>query len=331
MIDLSAVAALRAVDEHGSVVSAAEALGFTPSAVSQQVKRLERQAGVALLERVGRGVLLTGAGRRLVGDGERLLAEMERIEADLQADQGAVVGSVRVTAFATAMRGVVAPAARLLRETQPDLRLVLAEAEPWDTVDLVGRGRADVGVVHAWGDVALSVPDHLVETDLGRDLAEVVLPPGHRLAGRTSVTPHDLAGESWIATPAGTICREWLERMHVGAARPVIAHQAREFDTHVALVEAGLGIALVPHLGRAPLPEGLTTVQVSDPVPIRSVVAYHRRSQASSPAVAAVLAALRASWGNDGAADGPVPDPSAEARNRTTRNRTTQNRADASS
>lgn len=296
MIDLAAVGSLRAVEVHGSVVAAAEALGFTPSAVSQQVKRLERKAGVALLDRVGRGVVLTEAGRRLVVEGERLLAELERIEAELQAGAGTAVGAVRVTAFSTAMRGVVAPAVAALRTTHPDLRVVLDEEEPWATVDLVAAGRTDVGVVHAWGDVSLRVPDELVETDLGRDLAEVVLPPGHPLTGSASVSPHDLAGEPWIATPPGTICREWLERMHVGATRPVIAHQAREFDTHLALVAAGLGIALVPRLGRGPLPAGVTTVGVSDPSPTRTVVAFHRRSRSSSPAVQAVVAALRASW-----------------------------------
>lgn len=80
MIDLDALASLRAVHLEGSVVSAAASLGFTPSAISQQIKRLERQAGVSLLERVGRGVVLTGEGRQLVDRGARLLGDLEEIE-----------------------------------------------------------------------------------------------------------------------------------------------------------------------------------------------------------------------------------------------------------
>src|SRR5437763_10829363 len=99
MIDVLALRALQAVEAHGSVVAAADALGFTPSAVSQQVKRLEKQSGVALLERVGRGVTLTESGRSLVGAGARVLAELERIEADLQDRSGTVAGHLRVGSF----------------------------------------------------------------------------------------------------------------------------------------------------------------------------------------------------------------------------------------
>src|SRR5687767_14501990 len=103
MIDLAALTSLRAVASHGSVVGAADALGFTPSAVSQQVKRLEKQVGVALLQRVGRGVMLTGQGRRLVDEGSRLLADLEALESGLHRDAGRVAGRLRVAAFSTAM------------------------------------------------------------------------------------------------------------------------------------------------------------------------------------------------------------------------------------
>src|SRR3954447_10431426 len=132
MIDLDALVALRAVDTHRSGGAAAETLGFTPSAVSQQVKRLERQTGVQLLERVGRGVILTHHARHLVEEGSRLLADLERIESGLHRQAGTVSGPLRVTAFSTAMRGLVAPAVSRLLDAHPDLRLTLAEREPWE-------------------------------------------------------------------------------------------------------------------------------------------------------------------------------------------------------
>jgi DNA-binding transcriptional LysR family regulator len=297
MIDLGALQSLRAVDEHGSVVAAADALGFTPSAVSQQVKRLEKQAGVALLERVGRGVLLTGAGRRLVDDGARVLADLERVEADLHAYSRTVAGHVRLAFFSTAMRGLAAPVTRRLLDAHPDLRITLSEEEPWDAVDLVARGRVEVAVAHAWGDVALAVPEHVVATELGHDPAHAIVRRDHPLAGRGSVTAADLADEEWIATPPGTICRQWLERMHDGTGRrPRIAHQSREFECHLALVSAGLGTALVPRLGRAPLGDDLVALGVTDPAPTRTVTVLHRRTLAGSPAVAAVVDELRRSW-----------------------------------
>src|ERR1700679_3160482 len=109
MIDLVELAALRAVDSRGSLVAAADALGFTPSAVSQQVKRLERQTGVPLLERVGRGVMLTGHGRHLVEQGTLLLDGLEELQSGLHRQAGTVAGHVRLTAFSTAMRGLIAP------------------------------------------------------------------------------------------------------------------------------------------------------------------------------------------------------------------------------
>lgn len=292
MIDLAALTALRAVATHGSVVGAAEALGYTPSAVSQQVKRLERQTGVPLLERVGRGVMLSGHGRHLVEEGGQLLADLEQLQAGLHRQAGAVAGHLRMAVFSTAMRGLVAPTVRRLLDTHPDLTISLTEHEPWDTVDLVATGQADVGVVHRWGHVAIDVPDHVETTLVAQDVADVIVHPDHPLAGRDRVTPRDLVEEGWVATPEGTICRQWLNRMYDGTGRlPRIAHTAMEFDSHLAMVRAGLGIALVPRLGRQPL-DGVVAVPAHEPVPTRDVIAVHRRSMTDSPAVSAVLAAL---------------------------------------
>jgi DNA-binding transcriptional LysR family regulator len=293
MIDLVALDALRAVGTHGSVVAAADALGFTPSAVSQQVKRLEKQTGVPLLERVGRGVMLTGHGRHLVEQGTRLLDDLEELQSGLHRQAGTVAGHVRLTAFSTAMRGLVAPALPPVLAAHPGLRVSLTEREPWDAVSLVASGQADLGVAHSWGDLPLPVPDHLARIVIARDLADVIVGRDHPLAGRAVVTPRDLAGEDWVATPEGSICRQWLLRMYDGTGRlPRIAHVSMEFDSHLALVRAGLGIALVPRLGRAPIGPDLAAVPVADPVPSREIIAVHRASMSDSPAIAALLEAL---------------------------------------
>ena len=295
MIDLDAVLALRAIATHGSVVAAADALDFTPSAVSQQIKRLERSTGVPLLERVGRGVVLTQHGRHLVDSSAALLAGLEELESGLHRQARTVAGRLRVTTFSTAMRGLVAPVVRGVLDAHPELSVTLSEREPWDTVDLVATDRADLGIVHRWGDVPLAVPDHLVLTPLADDLADVVLHRDHPLAGRDRLRPADLVEEGWIATSRSTICRQWLERMYVGTGHPPrIVHESAEFDSHLAMARARLGIALVPRLGRAPIGPDLCAVPVHDPVPLRRVLAVHRRSMASSPALGVVLEALAA-------------------------------------
>jgi DNA-binding transcriptional LysR family regulator len=293
MIDLVALGSLRAIDSHGSVVAAADALGFTPSAVSQQIKRLERQAGVPLLERVGRGVMLTRHGRHLVEEGTRLLAGLEQLQAGLHRQAGTVAGHVRLAAFATAMRGLVARALPPLLASCPDLRVTLLEREPWDAIGLVATGQADLGVVHSWGDVPLPIPDHVAGTTIAHDLADVIVRRDHPLATRAVVTPRDLADEDWIAAPEGSICYQWLHRMYDGTGRlPRIAHLSMEFETHLALARAGLGIALIPRLGRSPLGDQLAALPVADPVPSREILALHRASMSDSPAIRALLSAL---------------------------------------
>ncbi|MFJ6653448.1 LysR family transcriptional regulator [Microbacterium sp. NPDC091313] len=296
MIDLDAVQSLRAVATEGSVSGAAARLGYTPSAVSQQIKRLERETGVALLERVGRGVLLTDAGSRLVVSSTPILADLERLRADLHADaddDGEITGEIRIAAFSSIVRGLLASVLADLARSHPRLRLPLRESEPWETVALVASGQRDLGIAHQWGGIALSLPDTLVTTPLYTDVADVILREEHPLAGREVLHPADLADEPWIATFETTICRQWLRRLFDGVGgAPRVVHESMEFHNHLELVRAGLGVALVPRLGRGPLGPGLVAVPTARPASTRDIVAVHRRSQADSPALHAVLATL---------------------------------------
>jgi DNA-binding transcriptional LysR family regulator len=297
MIDLGAVRSLRTVAREGSVSGAAAILGFTPSAVSQQIKRLERETGVALLERVGRGVALTDAGTQLVVGSTPILAELERLRADLQAkapDGGTVSGEVRLAAFSTVVRGLLAPLLVDLARTHPHLRLLVRESEPWETVALIASGQRDLGIAHQWGGVALAIPENIVVTPLFTDVADVILHRDHPLARRDVLHPHELADESWVATFETTICRQWLRRLFDGVGNaPRVVYESLEFENHLELARTGAVVALVPRLGRGPLGPDLVAVPTVDPASTRDVVAVHRRSQADSPAVRATLSALR--------------------------------------
>ncbi len=295
MIDLEAVVSLRAVATEGSVAAAATALGFTPSAVSQQIKRLERDTGVALLERVGRGVVLTESATRLVVSATPILADLERVRADLHGggEPDRVAGEIRIGAFSTVVRGVLVPLIADLGRRHPDLRLPLRESEPWETVALVASGQRDLGLVHRWGNVALAIPDHLVETPLFTDVADIILRRDHPLAGRTELRPEDLGGEPWVATFESTICRQWLRRLFDGiGGAPRIVHESMEFENHLEIARAGIAVALVPRLGRPPLGPDLVAIPTVSPESIREVSAIHRRTMSDSPALRTVLDAL---------------------------------------
>lgn len=286
MIDLQGLQALLAVESRGSVGGAAETLGFTPSAVSQQIKRLERGLGVDLLERVGRGVVLTERGRTLVEQGRRLLDDVEQIAAGLDPPVDDLRGTVRMSAHSTALRGIVAAALANLAATEAHLSVTVVERDPPEGVDLLLGGQVDLAVVHNWVGVPLHVPAGVDVVEIGQDQADLLVPASSTLARRRSVTPRELLDETFASTPVGTICQAWFVQMFAGhPRRPDVAYWSAEFATHIALVASGLAVALVPRMGRTSLPNGVVAVPVRDPVPTRQIFVIRRATMASSVAL----------------------------------------------
>mgnify|MGYP001172803476 CR=1 FL=1 len=290
MIDLDHLVTLSAVRRTGSIGGAAADLGYTPSAVSQQVKRLERRVGGAVLERVGRGVMLTELGRHLVDEGADILARLEALESGLgRVTGGPVSGSVRLVAFSTAVRGLVAPALRALTAAEPGLDVTVVEHDPHDAIALVASGTADAALVHNWGDLPLPFPEHLEVVGLGTDTADVLVPAGHPLAAHGPVDATAFAGERWVCAPEGSVCHGWLTHMFdLHGRRPDIRHWAMEFSSQVGLVAEGVCVGLVPRLGREELPAAVVPVAVTDPVPTRRGMMTWRRTMAPSPAIGRV-------------------------------------------
>ncbi|MFF0306851.1 LysR family transcriptional regulator [Streptosporangium sp. NPDC004379] len=293
MLSLERLRVLHAISAHGSVTGAAEALHVTTSAISQQMAKLEREVGQRLLERNGRGVRLTGAAELLVAHAGRMLSLAERAEADLEAHRGAVVGRLTLAAFATAARGLVPPALGELRRDHPRLRVELEEAEPHETVPRVARGDLDMAIVQDWSGHPLPLPGDLNRVALLDDVADVALPEGHPLAAGDAVGLAELAGEPWITWSRGWICTAWLlSTLRSCGAEPDIAHIAAEHHTQLALVAAGLGVAIVPRLGRDPVPGGVRFAEVR-PSPVRHVYAVWRADADRRPSIRAVIRALR--------------------------------------
>ncbi|WP_234399307.1 LysR family transcriptional regulator [Psychromicrobium lacuslunae] len=294
MIDVMAVRALVAVSQHGSVISAAESLGYSPSAISQQIKKLEKQAGGALLERHGRGVLLTERGLSMSEQGRRVLEELEQLEVTLLADPSKPSGPVRISAFSTACRGLVGPLIQKLEKEGSAIQLRVVGEDPEESVQRVASGEADLALVHNWNSVPLPIPEQLMVTELCQDRADVLVHRDHPLAQRGSVSAADLLDEWWMATPVGMICHEALMRMfsEMGIL-PKVRLFDPDFSTHIGLVELGVGVALVPRLGRAELPANVVALELREPAQRRDVKIIYRRSLSASPAINHLVSALK--------------------------------------
>jgi DNA-binding transcriptional LysR family regulator len=294
MIDIGSLRALAAVEQHGSVIAASDAMGFSPSAVSQQVKKLEKEAGFAVLERRGRGVLLTERGLALAAYGRRILAELEELQSTLLADPARPSGTLRVVSFSTAVRGLVGPLLARLARAGTELNVSVLAEDPREAVARVANGEADLGLVHNWNSVPLVIPEHLALDWLCEDIADVLVHTSHPLAGRSGLEPVDLIDERWISTPHGAICNEALLRIFADLGRvPDIRVYDPDFATHLALVEQAAVVALVPRLGRPALPPEVVSVPVANPVQARQVGIVYRRTMAESPAIRHVAGLLR--------------------------------------
>ncbi|MHB9861570.1 LysR family transcriptional regulator [Streptomyces sp. YIM S03343] len=293
MLDLQRLRALHAVSVYGTVGAAATALGYTSSAVSQQIAKLERETRTVLLEREGRGVRLTDDARQLVVVAQQLLAIVERAETEIEERRGVPAGRLTVAAFASAARGLLPGVLADLAVRHPALDARLSEVDPHLSVDLVAKGAVDLAVAHDWDIAPLPAPPGVEQAPIGEDLCDLLVPEGHRFAGRTDVRREELGGERWICQPPGRVCNEWLMRtLRAAGHEPDVVHQADENPTLVALVAAGLGISLIPRLGRGPLPAGVVEVGL-DPVPVRRLYAVWRAGAARRPAITETVRTLR--------------------------------------
>lgn len=292
MIDPQGLRALVAVDQAGSVVAAAGRLGYTPSAVSQQVKRLERELATTLLERRGRGVLLTEQGRALASEGRSLLDGLERLEA-LATSGMRTSAPLRIASFSTATRGLIGPVLRALRSDGDAPQTTVTSVDPVDAMEMVATGVVDLAVVHNWNSVPLIAPSHVVTEHLCHDEADVVLSTRHPLADRAELDRHDLVDEAWASTPTGAICHEALMRIFadLGTVPRVVAEDP-DFASLVELARAEVAIALVPRLGRTALPDRVVAKPLSDHSQVREVRVAYRRSMVESALIRRIVGLL---------------------------------------
>ncbi|MEU8900673.1 LysR family transcriptional regulator [Nocardia sp. NPDC048505] len=286
MLDVRKLRLLRELAHRGTIAAVAEALSYTPSAVSQQLTALERETGVALLERTGRRVALTPAALLLVRHAETIFAALARAEADLAAGHEDIAGQLRIGAFPTAVPTIVSPALVALSREHPKLELMVAEVDPATVPQALRTEALEVALVQEY-DYVPAEPDPAI--DSGPLLEETIY-----LAADSAEPLSARRSASWIAGTPGTLCHTMTIRACEAAGfTPRIRHHADDFGTVLALVAAGQGVALVPELGVAGAPPpGVVLTPLA--ARRRTSVAF-RRGTGSAPAVVAVRAALRES------------------------------------
>jgi DNA-binding transcriptional LysR family regulator len=294
MLDVRRMRVLREVALRGSIAGAAEALSFTPSAVSQQVAKLEREAGIALVERGPRSVKLTAAGRALVVHAEAILERLAEAEAELQALAGEE-RVLRVGSITTAAVSILPDALAHLGRLRPGTQVTVAEADPLLSLARLRARELDLAVVFEYDHVPLPADERIELEVLVEEEMRVVLPAGHTVARQRAVRLLDLAEETWIRSTPRSSCHEFTERACRAAGfEPRIGFEFDDYAAMQNLVATGAGVALAPDMGLTRRNPGVAVRPIAFGAPRRRVLVAHRVGEGSLPAIAAMRAALRA-------------------------------------
>lgn len=290
MLDVRRLRLLRELALRGTIAAVADALAFTPSAISQQLSALEREAGVALLERSGRRVILTPAGHNLVRHAEVVLERLEQAAAELADARHGLAGPLRIGTFPTAARAIVPAALTALAIQHPGLEPMVSEVDPADVANALRAGELDVALIHDY-DFAPFLPEPGLATKplLNESMYLASAFPAEESDGPVITRWKEAP---WITATPGTLCHEMTIRACQAAGfTPRVRHQVNEFATVLALVAARQGVSLVPQLGAVNPPAEV----VLTPVPMcrRTKIAF-RSGAGGHPAAVAITTILRA-------------------------------------
>ncbi|MBM7774984.1 DNA-binding transcriptional LysR family regulator [Actinokineospora baliensis] len=288
MLDLRRLRLLRELARRGTIAAVAEALSYSASAVSQQLSTLEKEAGVQLLEPVGRRVRLTAQAEVLVAHAEVLLEEVERAEAALARSQHETVGTLRVAAFQTAVLTLVPTALTRLLRQHPGLRVEVTELESEVALPALIAGEFDVVLGEEYPGHPLPRLRETERQDLFADELRLVVPS----AWRERSLPR-LAARPFVMEPDGTTAREWsTAECRRAGFEPDVRYTSTDLRIHLRFVEHGLAAALLPALSGASDHPATTTRRLPG-APARTLFTTTRRSAGNHPKIQAFTAALR--------------------------------------
>jgi DNA-binding transcriptional LysR family regulator len=295
MLDVRRLRVLREVAARGSFSAAAEALSFTQSAISQHVAALERETGTQLVERSPRGIRLTEAGTALVAHADAILGRIEDAEEELAAIAGLRGGRLRLACFQSVGATLVPQAVARFHERHPDVELSMIEIEePEAAREALKAGDIDLALVYDFEPIPTTLDGELDLTHLIDDPYDVVVPKGHRLATKRSLTLAQLAEEPWVASQLTCGCRQITERACQDAGfKPRVAFECDETLAAQALVAAGVGVTILPRLALTTIHPGVVVRQLSRSTPVvRRIWAARAEGAYQSPASGAMVQIL---------------------------------------
>lgn len=281
MLDVRRLRLLVELADRGTITAVARAHAYSPSAVSQQLATLEREAGVPLLEPTGRRVRLTAAGERLVARAENLMAEMERAEAELAATaqgSGPLIGTVRVAAFQSAVLSLVPAALTTLASQHPELRVEVTELEPEAALPALIGGIYDLVLAEEYPGHPLGLPSATHRRDLMADELLLAVPTSW-----PTTRPADLAGQPMALEPPGTAARQWAEATcRAAGVEPDVRYTSSDLQIHLRLVASGHAAALLPALSGVRQIAGVVTHRLPQ-APHRTITLMTRRGTEADP------------------------------------------------
>jgi DNA-binding transcriptional LysR family regulator len=273
----------------GSVGRAAVRLHISQPALSKRLQQLEALAGVRLLDRSPRGVLLTGAGKALVTRARSILELLEEARADLDRLTGELSGHVRIGTVASAAAALVSTAAIRLAAEHAALKLTVTVAEPARSIDQVLNGDVDIAIVDVYDGVPVPVPDYLLPTDLCTEPLVVVSAVG-ALPGRGAVTLAELSGASWVMPPLDAACGQAVRfACRAEGFEPQVRWETDDMLLLVRAVAAGHGIAVLPRLAVADNVAEIEIRPLAEPSMSRRLLALTRSSSQDRPIIRAAL------------------------------------------
>jgi molybdate transport repressor ModE-like protein len=292
MLDSRRLRVLRHVARAGSLAAAAAELGYTPSAVSQQIRALEREVGTILLERRGRGITLTEPGRVLAQHAQRILEDVGAAEAEMAAIAGLRSGLLRFGWFSTAGAVLVPRAIARFRQHHPEIELALEEGDPDECARALRDGELDLAVLYTFR-LDQPLPDELRLTPLLEDRLHVALPPGHRLARRKRIHLAELAEDVWIqGVRHGSTLATLPAACREAGLEPRIAFQTDNPIAWQGLVAAGVGVAVIPQLTIPSARPDIAIRELDAPSLIRKVSSAMPSGRYTPPAAQAMNDAL---------------------------------------
>jgi DNA-binding transcriptional LysR family regulator len=308
MMDLKRLRLLRELAARGTIGAVAQALSYSPSAVSQQLTQLEKEAGVQLLERVGRNVRLTAAAQVLVTHADALLERMEAAEADLEAMSELLTGTLRVATIQSAGLYMLTPALRRLSTEHPALRIEVTDAEPDVSLPALALGSLDLVLADEYPFLPRAPDPRLEIEPLLDEHFRIMLPADHPLAASGDPVPLSaLRDDPWAVGKPDSHYGELAIRAcrALGGFEPDVRHRSNDLLILLALVANGQAVTLLPDLVRADREPSVAVRDVAEAPLTRTVFGATRRGSARRAALNALRAALR----ETAAALRPTPAP----------------------